>query len=107
MIRPTEQRVIESTVEALERMADASDAATDQALNAARRQALERNSGAWSSSWPWAMAGAAVLALAIGIAFFGGNGEEGALLAQQPVADAELYQEMEFYLWLSEELEAE
>lgn len=107
MSRLPEHRAIESAAEALDRMADATDAKTEQALNSARRDALRGLGKSRTSAWLWATATAAVLALAVGITFFDGNGEDKPLLAQQPIADAELYQEMEFYLWLSEQLESE
>lgn len=111
MNRPAEPRdtreCIDATVEALDRMADGTDAQTEQALGAARRKALDAAQARRLSSWHWAAATAAVLALAIVLAFVYRNGNDLPPLNEQLVADAELYQEMEFYLWLSEELESE
>jgi hypothetical protein len=107
MSRLPEQRAIEFAAEALVRMADATDAQTEQALNSARRDALRGLDKTRTSAWLWATATAAVLALAVATIFLDGNGEDKTLLAQQPVADAELYRDMEFYLWLSEQLESE
>ncbi|MDX1556078.1 MAG: hypothetical protein R3212_08635, partial [Xanthomonadales bacterium] len=59
------------------------------------------------AAWLWAAATAAVLVLAVGIGVIDHDGHDDRLLAQQPVAEPELYEEMEFYLWLSEELETE
>lgn len=115
MNRPPEHQnsdhYIETAVAALERMADAADATSEQALNAARRKALQgmipsATSNKRPSRWLWAAATAAALALAVGIAWVDRNGHE-LPPAEQLVADAELYQQMEFYLWLSEELESE
>lgn len=99
-----DHEVIQAAVKALGRVAAATDAATEQAFNAARHEAVGRRRKAASTGW--LLAAAAALVLAMGISLFYPRAEQETLLAQQPVADAELYQEMEFYLWLSEELES-
>lgn len=103
--RHTNDSCIEAAVEALDRIADATDANSDRTLNAARREALGAT-GARASPWFWAAATATVAALAVAIVFFDRDGNDLPPLTEQLVADAELYQEMEFYLWLSEELES-
>jgi hypothetical protein len=107
MNRPRDRQCIETAVSALDRIADANDAATEQALDAARRQALQGPNRMRPLRLLSAAAAAAVLLLAAGIAFVDRNGGELAPLTEQLAADAELYQEMEFYLWLSEELESQ
>lgn len=116
MSRLSEHGIVEATTEALDRLADAGGAQADRALDAARREALRSLDENRAAPWLWATAAAAAFALAVVVAFVDfneGDFDDGepALLAQQPppepVADAELYQEMEFYLWLSQELESE
>ncbi len=107
MTRPADDRATRLAVEALQREADATDADSLQLLKRARFKALNAERGPRSSGWLWATATAAVLALAVGIGYIDRNGNENALLAQQPLAEPELYEEMEFYLWLSEELETD
>lgn len=108
MSRSAEREAIDAAIEALERLDSATDAASVQALDAARAGALQAPWAPRPSPLVWASAAAAVLALVVGIGIFDRNGGgDDTLLAQQPVADAELYQEMEFYLWLSEELETD
>lgn len=107
MNRPPDRQCIETAVAELERMANATDAATEQALDAARRQALQGMNRMRPPRLLWATASAVALLVAVGIAFVDRNGGELALLTETLVPDAELYQELEFYLWLSEELESE
>lgn len=112
MSRLFEHEIVEATTEALDRMAREADPRADQALDAARREALREPDRNRTWAWLWATTAAAVLALAVVVAFIDFkegdfNDGEPSLLAQQPVADAELYQDMEFYLWLSQELESE
>ena len=103
----TDRQRIESMVGALERITDATDAQTDQALNAARRNALRESGAKRTKNWLMTLASAVVLVLVVGVFTAGRNGSEVSAMTEQLVADAELYQEMEFYLWLSEELELE
>ena len=109
MSGPADQHVIERTVAALQQSEDALGTADRARLNAASRAALEAAGKPRVSVWMWASAGAAAaaLALAIGLGNFNGNGTQTNMLAQQVLAEPELYEEMEFYLWLSAELEEE
>ena len=102
-----DKTVIENTLDTLDRIERATDAQTEQALNASRRAALGSHNSKHNRHWMWALASAAVLVLVVGIYTAGRNGSEGAAITEQLVADAELYQDMEFYTWLAEELESD
>ena len=102
-----DRQCAETTLSALDRVADATDAQTDQALNTARQAAIRAHETKYNRHWLWALASAAVLVLVVGVYSAGRNGSEATAITEQLVADAELYQDMEFYTWLSEELESE
>lgn len=103
----SEHQVVESTVAALDRLGDATNAQTEQILNAARQAATSERIPKHNRHWLWALTSAAVLILVAGVYTGGRNGSEAVAITEQLVADAELYQDMEFYTWLSEELESE
>lgn len=71
-------------------------------LDAARERALRKTT---TAPGPWSLAAAAALvaALALGLMLRPTTPE----IEVQPVAEAGLYQDLEFYLWLAQELESE
>lgn len=105
MKRSDEARVVDTALDALDRVVDSLDLSTDQELDAARLKALDAGQGRPSRSWIWALAPALALVLAIVLVTNVGNGSDHANIGETLVADAELYEDLEFYQWLSEELE--
>lgn len=98
----SDKRIHELGREALDAVTDALPADSVRRLNAARQQALLPQR---PLSRPWRfVAAAAVLVLALSIGILMRPGEQAAVAP--PVADADLYQDLEFYLWLAQELES-
>lgn len=101
-----DELIVDSVVDELDRQVEAVDASDDQFLNHARRKALA--SGLPSSRKlisGWAFAGVAAVVMAVVVMMADRNEGETANITETLVADTELYEEMEFYQWLSEELE--
>lgn len=106
-----DKNVAQAASSALDQLAAATDADTAQQLDRARRQALDAG-GSYRLGRRWAVGAAAcavALAAVAAVLIQVGPGvlDENALVAQELVADPELYEELEFYSWLSQEIEAE
>ena len=94
---------IESAVAALEKETGAQTEAWRQRLDRARREALQGRRRPVPRRWAWAGAAAG---LALAVVLLVGLPQSGDNLAQPPVAEADLYEDMEFYLWLAKELDS-
>ena len=93
---------VRRTLSGLDAVTDHTPGTQRQRLDAARRAALNapvRRHPAWLPAGALAAVLAAVLITA-------GLHESPLEPDEMPVADAELYEDMEFYLWLAEELES-
>lgn len=102
-----ENECVTQTVAELDRMADATDAQTVHALHEARRASIGSENSRFSRWQIMASGLTAAVVVVLGVYLTDRNNSEVSAMAQQLVVDAELYEEMEFYTWLSEELDSE
>jgi len=96
--------LIQQTVTGLEDETRAQPDGWRRQLDEARRHALRHSSRPAPAHWAWA--GAAAAAAALAVLLLVALPRPGAPPAPPPVAESDLYEDMEFYLWLAEELES-